>query len=64
MADEKRKLPDRLSLDPRSPHFDEDVLKLDARASIAARDIPGGTAPRQVKRAIKAAGKRLMEMFP
>ncbi len=26
MADEPHELPDRLSLDPRSPHFDEDVL--------------------------------------
>lgn len=26
MADTKKPLPDRLSLDPRSPHFDQDVL--------------------------------------
>ena len=26
MPDEKKPLPDRLSLDPRSPHFDQDVL--------------------------------------
>jgi hypothetical protein len=26
MADQPQELPDRLSLDPRSPHFDEDVL--------------------------------------
>ena len=26
MADEPQELPDRLSLDPRSPHFNEDVL--------------------------------------
>jgi hypothetical protein len=26
MSDEKKPLPDRLSLDPRSPHFDEEVL--------------------------------------
>lgn len=25
--DEKKPLPDRLSLDPRSPHFDEEVLR-------------------------------------
>ena len=25
--EEKKPLPDRLSLDPRSPHFDEDVLR-------------------------------------
>jgi len=27
MPDEKKPLPDRLSLDPRSPHFDEEVLR-------------------------------------
>jgi hypothetical protein len=27
MADEPQQLPDRLSLDPRSPHFDSDVLE-------------------------------------
>jgi hypothetical protein len=27
MSDEKKPLPDRLSLDPRSPHFDEEVLR-------------------------------------
>ncbi len=27
MADETNELPDRLSLDPRSPHFNEDILK-------------------------------------
>ena len=27
MADQKKPLPDRLSLDPRSPHFDSDVLE-------------------------------------
>ena len=26
MADQPQELPDRLSLDPRSPHFNEDVL--------------------------------------
>ena len=27
MSDEKKPLPDRLSLDPRSPHFDDEVLR-------------------------------------
>jgi hypothetical protein len=27
MAEEKKPLPDRLSLDPRSPYFDEEVLR-------------------------------------
>src|SRR5207244_3353757 len=31
-----------------SPLFDQDVLTLDVRASIAARDVPGGTAPSRV----------------
>ena len=29
MPDEKKPLPDHLSLDPRSPHFDAEVLKRD-----------------------------------
>ena len=28
MSEDKPGLPDRLSLDPRSPHFNEDILKL------------------------------------
>jgi hypothetical protein len=27
MAEDKKQLPDRLSLDPRSPHFDGEILK-------------------------------------
>ncbi|HVF37215.1 MAG TPA: DUF3297 family protein [Sphingomicrobium sp.] len=27
MSDDKKPLPDRLSLDPRSPHFDQEVLQ-------------------------------------
>lgn len=27
MADKKTQLPDRLSLDPRSPHFNQDILE-------------------------------------
>lgn len=27
MSEDKKPLPDRLSLDPRSPHFDEEVLR-------------------------------------
>jgi argininosuccinate lyase len=42
-----------------SPLFDADVLKLDARSSIEARDVPGGTAPRQVTAALKAARRRI-----
>ena len=39
--------------------FDEDVLGLTVDASIEARDVPGGTAPRRVKAALKEARVRL-----
>ncbi len=42
-----------------SPLFDEDVLRLDVRSSIEARDVPGGTSPRQVGAALKRARERL-----
>jgi len=42
-----------------SPLFDEGVLKLDARAAIEARDVPGGTSSRQVAAALKRARRRL-----
>ena len=42
-----------------SPLFEEDVLKLDVRSAIEARDVPGGTAPRQVGEALKRARQRL-----
>jgi len=42
-----------------SPLFDEDVLRLDLRASLASRDIPGGTAPRRVAAALRRARTRL-----
>jgi argininosuccinate lyase len=35
--------------------FDEDVLKITAESSVAARDVPGGTAYLQVERAIALA---------
>ena len=44
-----------------SPLFDHDVLALDVRASIAARDIPGGTAPARVSEALRSARERLKE---
>ncbi len=40
-----------------SPKFDEDVFSITAASSLAARDNPGGTAPRQVARALVAARK-------
>jgi argininosuccinate lyase len=44
-----------------SPRFEEDVLKIDVLASIRARDVPGGTAPRRVAEALADARKRLPE---
>ena len=38
-----------------SETFDEDVLSITVESSVGARDIPGGTAPSQVKRSIAAA---------
>lgn len=42
-----------------SPEFQEDILALDVSSSIAARDVPGGTAPGRVKAALAEARKRL-----
>jgi argininosuccinate lyase len=40
-----------------SPLFDKDVNKISIKTSLAARDIPGGTAPNQVSKALAAARK-------
>ena len=40
-----------------SPLFDKDVGKISIKSSLAARDIPGGTAPNQVSKALAAARK-------
>ncbi|MCH7576803.1 MAG: argininosuccinate lyase [Chloroflexi bacterium] len=42
-----------------SPAFEEDVLALDLRSAIEARDAPGGTSSRQVEAALKRARQRL-----
>ena len=42
-----------------SPQFQEDVLSIDARSSIDARDVPGGTASGRVAEALAEAKKRL-----
>jgi argininosuccinate lyase len=42
-----------------SPLFTKDILELDVRASVAARDVPGGTAPARVSAALAAARRRL-----
>ncbi len=38
-----------------SPFFDESVYQIDVRRSVDARDVPGGTAPRQVQLQLSAA---------
>ena len=53
---------DGLSLDDyraASPLFEADVLKINVDSSIAARDVPGGTAPARVEEALADAGARL-----
>ncbi len=35
-----------------APEFDEDALQIDVASSLSARDVPGGTAPRQVEAAL------------
>jgi len=42
-----------------SPLFEEDVLGLDVEASLRARDVPGGTAPKRVAEELKKARQRL-----
>ena len=42
-----------------SPHFDEGVYQVTAKSSVAARDIEGGTAPRQVEASLKRARQAL-----
>ena len=42
-----------------SPAFEEDVLAIDLRSAIEARDAPGGTSSRQVEEALKRARQRL-----
>ena len=59
-AMEKGKSFSQLSLDEYkkfSPRFKDDVYSVTVESSIAARDIVGGTAPRQVERALAIAKK-------
>lgn len=44
-----------------SPHFEEDVYSISIQSSIAARDVPGGTAPKQVERALRKARRKMNE---
>jgi argininosuccinate lyase len=43
-----------------SPRFEADIRKITVASSLAARNVPGGTAPQQVKKALTKA-KRLLE---
>ncbi len=40
-----------------SPSFSKDIYKITTETSIASRDVIGGTAPKQVKKAIASAKK-------
>jgi len=42
-----------------SPKFEEDVKSITVESSLASRDVPGGTAPAQVRQALAAARKKL-----
>jgi argininosuccinate lyase len=42
-----------------SPVFDRDALGIDVMTSVRSRDVPGGTAPRQVAASIRRARKRI-----
>jgi len=44
-----------------SPLFEKDVLTIDVPTALAARDVPGGTAPKRVAAALKQARQRLEE---
>ncbi len=41
-----------------SRHFDEDILRLTPESSVLTRNVAGGTAPAQVKKALKSARRR------
>ncbi len=41
-----------------SRHFDEDILRITPESSVLTRDVAGGTAPVQVKKALKSARRR------
>jgi len=45
-----------------SPLFGEDVYLITVESSIAARDVTGGTAPKQVERAL-ATAKKILSLF-
>ncbi|MDO8674261.1 MAG: argininosuccinate lyase [Dehalococcoidia bacterium] len=44
-----------------SPLFGEDIFEITIHSSVAARDVPGGTAPKQVRAALKEATRIVSE---
>ncbi len=46
-----------------SPLFSQDALGIDVMTSLRSRDVPGGTAPRQVAAALRRARKRVDAML-
>jgi argininosuccinate lyase len=46
-----------------SPLFDGDALGIDVMSSLRSRDVPGGTAPRQVMAALRKARKRVDDLL-
>ena len=44
-----------------SPLFEDDIYSISSRSSIAARNVRGGTAPKQVERALKKARGKVNE---
>ncbi len=42
-----------------SPLFSEEVLQIDLESSLRSRNVPGGTAPEQVTKALREARRRL-----
>jgi argininosuccinate lyase len=46
-----------------SPLFDEDARAIDVMTSLRSRDVPGGTAPKQVAAALRKARKAVDEIL-
>ncbi|MEX0761691.1 MAG: argininosuccinate lyase [Dehalococcoidia bacterium] len=42
-----------------SPHFEDDVMQITVDSAVAARDVPGGTAPNRVREAMQDCYRRL-----
>jgi argininosuccinate lyase len=64
-AEEKRADLSRLSLEELrkfAPEFGEDATRINLASALRARDVPGGTAPRQVSAALRRARKRIEQL--